>query len=93
MKSKKTVILASAMLAVISVVGFTINGIKISSLTKETQKEIEIEKQEVANEEEKLQELQEELKNIDSPEYIKKIAEEQLGMVEEDTIVFRQKNK
>ena len=93
MKSKKILVLVSAGMAVMSIVGFTINGIKISRLTKEAQKEIEIEKQEIAKQEEKLNELEQELENINSPKYIKKIAEEQLGMVEEDTIVFREKNK
>ena len=93
MKVKKIIVLGAVLLSIISVVSFAINGIKINRLVKETKEEIELEKKEVIRQEQKLNELKLELENIDSSAYIKKVAEEQLGMVEEDTIVFREKNK
>ena len=93
MKPKKVIVAGAVIVVIISIIGFTINGIKIKDITKRTQQEIEVEKKEIAKKQQELQELQTEFENIDSPEYIKKIAEEQLGMVEDDTIVFREKNK
>ena len=49
--------------------------------------------EELAQEEASLALLQEERENMDTLEYIEKIAREKLGMVKEDDIVFKEKYK
>lgn len=91
MKKQKKIILRVAFgITIISVFGFLVSGQSLRSLNQKVDKELKVEKEKVAVQQEKLDALQEQLKDINSTEYMKKVAAE-LGMYEEDTIVFREK--
>ena len=76
---------------IIAIGGLLIYGQKVKAITKSIDRQIEVEQAAIDEKNEKLTELQSQVDAIDSPEYIKKIATEELGMVEEDTIVFKVK--
>lgn len=78
-------------LTVLGVVGLFFWGQKIERLTKELEYDISVEKVAVEEKQEELAMLQAELESMDSLEYIRKIADKELKMVEKDTIVFRVK--
>ena len=78
-------------LTVLGVVGLFFWGQKIERLTKELEYDISVEKVAVEEKQEELAMLQAELESMDSLEYIRKIADKELKMVEKDTIVFRAK--
>ncbi len=91
MKKQKKIILRMAFgITIVSVFGFLVSGQSLRALNQKVDKELKVEKEKVAVQQEKLDALQEQLKDINSTEYMEKIAAE-LGMVEEDTIVFREK--
>lgn len=76
-------------LTIIAISGLFIYGQRVKGIIKSIDRQIEIEQAAIDEKNEKLTELQNQMEEIDSPEYIKKIATEELGMVEEDTIVFK----
>lgn len=79
-------------LTVVAVTGLFFYGQKIKTLTKEIEYKISVEQVAVEEKQEELAMLQAELKSMDSLEYVRKIADEELKMVEKDTIVFRKKD-
>lgn len=90
-KRNKRVRNSAVVLTVMAIGGLFIYGQKVKEITKDIERQIEIEQAAVDEKNEKLQALQAQIEEIDSPEYIKKIATEELGMVEEDAIVFKVK--
>lgn len=70
----------------------TIYAQKVSEIKKDVEKQIAQEKAEIDEKNRSLEELQLQYEQMDSEEYIKKKATEELGMVGEDTIVFPIKN-
>lgn len=92
MKKEKVIILRIAyVITILGVLWLFISGQSLRALNQKVDKELELEIEKVAEQENKFQELQKEIKDINSKDYIEKIATEQLGMVEEDMIVFREK--
>lgn len=90
-KRNKRVRNSAVVLTVMAIGGLFIYGHKVKEITKDIERQIEIEQAAIDEKNEKLQALQAQIEEIDSPEYIKKIATEELGMVEEDAIVFKVK--
>lgn len=90
-KRNKRVRNSAVVLTVMAIGGLFIYGQKVKEITKDIERQIEIEQAAIDEKNEKLQALQAQIEEIDSPEYIKKIATEELGMVEEDAIVFKVK--
>ena len=78
-------------MTIVVIGGLFVYGQKVKAITKNIDKQIEVEQAAIDEKNEKLAELQNQIEAIDSLEYIKKIAMEELGMVEEDTIVFKVK--
>ncbi len=78
-------------LTLLAVVGLFFYGQKIEALKKELDYKISVEKVAVEEKKEQLAMAQAELESMDSLEYVRKIADEELKMVEKDTIVFRAK--
>ena len=68
---------------------FITQQVKINSLNKEI-KQLEAQ---ISDEEKRSSELEEKMKEIDTPEYIEKIAREELGMVAPDEIIFMEAPK
>lgn len=90
-KRHKRIRNSTVILTIIAISGLFIYGQKVKVIIKSIDRQIEIEQTAIDEKNEKLTELQDQIEEIDSPEYIKKIATEELGMVEEDTIVFKVK--
>lgn len=90
-KRNKRVRNSAVVLTVVAIGGLFIYGQKVKEITKDIDRQIEIEQTAIDEKNEKLQALQAQIEEIDSTEYIKKIATEELGMVEEDAIVFKVK--
>ena len=92
MKKEKVMVLRVAyVLTVVGVFGLFMSGRNLKRLNQKVDQELKVKIEKVAIQQEKLNELQKEMEEINSKDYIEKVATEQLGMIEEDTIVFRQK--
>lgn len=92
MRKQKVIILRIAFIVTtLGVVGLFVSGQNLRVLNKKVDKELEVTREKVAVQQDKLEALQKEVTDINSKEYIEKVATDQLGMVEEDTIVFREK--
>lgn len=95
-KSKKqnnnimsAILLIIAIAAIWLAYSFITQQIKINSLNKEI-KQLETQ---IADEEKRSAELEAKMEEIDTPEYIEKIAREELGMVAPDEIIFMEAPK
>lgn len=92
MKRKHVMIRNGAIaLTLMTIAGFFFYGQKVKSITADIERQIKVEQAAIEEKNTTLVELQQQVEEMDSPEYIKKIASEELGMVEEDTIVFKLK--
>ncbi|QEH68384.1 septum formation initiator family protein [Cellulosilyticum sp. ST5] len=92
MRKQKVIILRIAFIVTtLGVVGLFVSGQNLRVLNQKVDKELEVTREKVAVQQDKLEALQKEVTDINSKEYIEKVATDQLGMVEEDTIVFREK--
>lgn len=81
----------AVVLTAVAVMGLFVYAQKVREITKNIERQIEIEQVAVEEKNTQLIELQKQTEEMDSPEYIRKIATEELGMVDEDTIVFKAK--
>lgn len=88
-KKQKSIRNSIAILTVVTIGGLFVCNQKVKAVTKNINRQIEIEQTAIDEKNQKLAELEAQIKEIDSHEYIKKVATEELGMVEEDTIVFK----
>ncbi len=92
MRKQKVIILRIAfIITTLGVLGLFVSGQNLRVLNQKVDKELEVTREKVAVQQDKLEALQKEVTDINSKEYIEKVATDQLGMVEEDTIVFREK--
>lgn len=92
MRKQKIIVLRIAFtITTLGVLGLFVSGQSLRALNQKIDKELEATKEKVAVQQDKLETLQKEVKDINSKDYIEKVATDQLGMVEEDTIVFREK--
>ncbi len=92
MRKQKVIILRIAFIVTtLGVLGLFVSGQNLRVLNQKVDKELEVTREKVAVQQDKLEALQKEVTDINSKEYIEKVATDQLGMVEEDTIVFREK--
>lgn len=88
---KKLIVRLSFLSMILGLIGIGVAGQKLKALSKKIDVEISVEEKELERTKARLSELEEELAEMDSEDYIEKIAKEQLGMVDEDTIVIREK--
>ncbi|ADZ82842.1 FtsB family cell division protein [Cellulosilyticum lentocellum] len=92
MRKQKVIILRiTFIVTTLGVLGLFVSGQNLRVLNQKVDKELEVTREKVAVQQDKLEALQKEVTDINSKEYIEKVATDQLGMVEEDTIVFREK--
>ena len=78
-------------LTIFTVVGLVSAERKLSVLTDKIEVKITDQQREKAENDAQLKLLQQQLADMDSIEYIEKAAKEELGMVDEDTIVIKAK--
>lgn len=91
MKQKKLVKRITVVITVCSLMGIAVSTYQIDKLTKNIEVDIATNKVELEKNKTKLAELQKEMEDMDSIEYIERVAREQLGMVDPDTIIIREK--
>ncbi len=91
MRQKRLVKHITVIITVCSLMGLGVSTYHINKLTEKIEVDISINKEELENYTNKLNELQKEMKDMDSTEYIERVAREQLGMVDADTIIIREK--
>lgn len=91
MRQKKLVKRITVIITVCSLMGLAVSTYHIDKLTKSIEVDIVTNKDELAKHKAKLDELQSEMSDMDSIEYIERVAREQLGMVDSDTIIIREK--
>lgn len=72
-------------------IGLYASSTRIKALTTKIEEEVREEQKMLKEEQARLVELQEEVAQMDTTQYIEKVASEQLGMVKEDTIIIREK--
>lgn len=87
-KKHKKIRNITVILTLVIMASLTIYAQKVNEIKKDIERQIADEKIEVDEKNEELEELKMQYDQMDSEEYIRKIATEELGMVDEDTIVF-----
>lgn len=78
-------------LTVVTAVVLSFYSHKVKQIQTNIERQIEIEQAAIEEKNIELIEIQQQADEMDSLEYIKKVATEELGMVEEDAIVFKAK--
>lgn len=89
--SKKIIFRVSVLITACVIIGLSIRGIGIKRVINQLDEQIQRAEEQLMVEQQYLEELQEERANMDSLEYIEKVAREKLGMVKKDDIVFKEK--
>ena len=88
-RTQKITVRLAAVATLIIICCFVVNGQRVKALQIRVEEQIAIEEKKLAKEESKLEDLTKEMEQIDTLEYIEKVATDQLGLVKEDTIVFK----
>ena len=91
MKKKKLVKRVTFAITFCCLMGLLLSTYHIHKLTRSVERDIASSNAELEDNMTKLQNLQEEMEEMDSVEYIERIAREQLGMVDADTIIIKEK--
>ncbi|PHV70364.1 septum formation initiator [Sporanaerobium hydrogeniformans] len=91
MKKNNRLFYIVVILSTLIVTSLGVKGYQVNNLIKRVERQVEEDKKILQEEQEKLSELQKEVTEIDTPEYIEKVAREQLGMVRKEDIIFKEK--
>lgn len=79
------------LLTIIFVIGLMISRYEINALSKDIDYRISVEQVAVDEQNAKLAEMQQQLEDMDSLEYVREVATKELKMVDPDTIVIKPK--
>ena len=79
------------LLTIIFVIGLMISRYEVNALAKDIDYKISVEQVAVEEQNTKLTEMQQQLKEMDSLEYVREVATKELKMVDPDTIVIKPK--
>ena len=77
------------LLTIVFVIGLMISRYEINALCKDIDYKISVEQVAVDEQSAKLAQMQQQLEDMDSLEYVKEVATKELKMVESDTIVIK----
>lgn len=77
------------LLTIVFVIGLMVSRYEINALSKEIDYKISVEQVAVDEQSAKLAEMQRQLEEMDSLEYVREVATKELKMVEPDTIVIK----
>lgn len=91
-RKHKIISKVTMLVTLLAVSGLAVYGIKVHGMRQDIEREIADQKAALDEKEQNLSELKTQYEQMDSEEYIRKIATEELGMVDRDTIVFQIKN-
>lgn len=90
-KMKKMIIRLAVIITSVIIIILSIQGYQLNRLIKRVDNQIALDQKELATGKKQLKKLENEVTQINTPEYIEKVAREELGMVKEEDIVFREK--
>ncbi|WP_070001072.1 FtsB family cell division protein [Cellulosilyticum sp. I15G10I2] len=90
-KIKQNIFRLTFIITILIVVILGMKGYQLNKLIKRVDHQISMDKKELGINAEQLKSLQNEITQMDTLEYIEKVAREELGMVKESDIVFREK--
>lgn len=88
---KKIILRITLLVTIMSAAFFSIKGYQLNKLIQRVDRQIALDEKELFIQKRQLQTLQDEMAQVNTVEYIEKVAREELGMVKESDIVFRQK--
>lgn len=91
MKKKEITIMGMWIITCCIVVGFGVSGFKLKKVCNKLDLQIVENQKSVEDQKQELMQLEQDIEDMNSIEYIEKIASEQLGMVKPDTIVIKEK--
>lgn len=90
-KLKKIIFRVTFIITILIFLMFGVQGYQLNRLIKRVDEQIGADRKELEDSKKQLNKLENEITKMDTPEYIEKIAREELGMVKKDDIVFREK--
>lgn len=91
MKKKQIIFRVFLVITVCIISGLSIKAMEFGRILNDLDVQIETSQSELEKDTQRLNELKTEKENMNTPEYIEKVAREKLGMVKKDDIVFKQK--
>lgn len=90
-KIKQTIVRTVFILTLIAISVLGVRSYQLNTLIKRVDNQIYLDQQSLKSGQKELEKLEQEVTQINTPEYIEKIAREELGMVKKEDIVFREK--
>ena len=90
-KMKKIIIRITFIITSIMIIILSVQGYQLNRLIKRVDNQIAIDQKALTQGKKQLNQLKNEVTQINTPEYIEKVAREELGMVKKEDIVFREK--
>lgn len=93
MHRRKIIVRIVTIATIAALMLLTVKALEVNRLINRVDEEIASTKKELEKEQEKIAAMKAEIEQIDSPEYIEKVAREKLGMVKEEDIVFKERPK
>jgi len=90
-KGKSIAVRIMFTITVLVLLGLGLSGYRLHKLIKRIDYQVALGKQELSKNKKQLEQLQLEVTQIDTPEYIEKVAREELGMVKKEDIIFKEK--
>ncbi len=93
MHRRKIIVRIVTIATIAALMLLTVKALEVNRLINKVDDEITSTKKELQKENETIEAMKEEVEQIDSPEYIEKVAREKLGMVKEEDIVFKERPK
>lgn len=91
-KKRHNILLLMCCITLLSVTYCSIKGILTRQVINSYQKKIVNVQSEIKEDEARLEGLENELQQIDSLEYIEKVAQDRLGLVKSDAVIIKKKN-
>ena len=90
---KKAIVRMAFIFTVMSLITLCVKGYQLNKLVKKVDFQIIRDKHELTLQKSQLKKLEKEITEMNTPAYIEKVAREELGMVKEEDIVFREKKQ
>ncbi|MDF2877219.1 MAG: Septum formation initiator [Clostridia bacterium] len=89
---KQTIVRVVFILTFITISVLGVKSYQLNKLIKRVDQQIDLDQQMLRSRQKELEKLEQEITQINTPEYIEKIARGKLGMVKKEDIVLREKH-
>lgn len=93
MHRRKIIVRIVTIATIAALMLLTVKALEVNRLISRVDDEIASTKKELEEEYKKIATMKEEIEQMDSPEYIEKVAREKLGMVKEEDIILKKRPK